>query len=82
MGRQTWVTRDAEGNVVSSTEVRSSSGCGGCLALLAGIVLVVGPAAWAANGEIPMAVAVAMYLVEALVGLAALDGFVRRRAVR
>jgi hypothetical protein len=36
MSRQTCVTRDAQGNVTGSTEVRSSSGCGGCFWLLLG----------------------------------------------
>jgi hypothetical protein len=43
MSRQTWVTRDAQGNVTGTTEVRSSSGCGGCFWLLLGIFVIVGP---------------------------------------
>ncbi|MGA8360632.1 MAG: hypothetical protein WB793_03290 [Candidatus Dormiibacterota bacterium] len=51
MSRKTWVTRDAQGNMTGSTEVRSSSGCGGCLWFLLGAVLVVDPAAWASDGR-------------------------------
>lgn len=65
MGKQVWIHRDAAGNVVSSTEVRSTSGCGGCLWVLLGIFVVVAPAAWAGDGTIPVAAAVVMYLVEA-----------------
>lgn len=64
MSRHVWIQRDAEGNVVSSTEVRSTSGCSGCLWVLLGIFVVVAPAAWAANGTVPVAAAVVMYLVE------------------
>lgn len=72
MSRQTWVTRDAQGNVTGTTEVRSSSSCGGCLWFVLVIFLVVGPAAWASDGQIPIAVAVFMYAVEVLVAVAAL----------
>jgi hypothetical protein len=82
MSRQTWVTRDAQGNVTGSTEVRSSSGCGGCFWLLLGIFVVVGPAAWASDGQIPVAVAAVMYAVEALVGIAALIRCDKRRKAR
>ena len=82
MGRQTWVTRDAQGNVVSSMEVRSSSCCSGCLWVLLGTVVVVGPAAWAGDGQIPVAAAVVMYLVEAVVAVAALVHYARGRGVR
>lgn len=64
MGRQVWIQRDAAGNVVSSTEVRSTSGCSGCLWVLLGIFVVCAPAAWAANGTVPVAAAVLMYLAE------------------
>ena len=82
MSRQTWVTRDAEGNVTGSTEVRSSSGCGGCLWLLLGTFVVVGPAAWAGDGQIPIAVAAGMYAVEALVAVGALIEWGKRRHAR
>ena len=79
MSRKTWVTRDAHGNVTGTTEVRSSWGCGGCFWLLLGIFLVAGPATWAGNGQIPVAVAVVMYLVEALVVIAAVIQYGKRR---
>lgn len=82
MSRQIWVTRDAQGNVVSTTEVRSSLGCTGCLWVLLGIFVVVGPAAWAGNGDIPVAAAVAMYAVEALFAAAVLIQYVQRRRIR
>jgi hypothetical protein len=82
MSRQTWLTRDAQGNVTGSTEVRSSSGCGGCLWLLLGVFVVVGPAAWASDGQIPVAVAAVMYAVEALVAIAALIQYGKRRNAR
>jgi hypothetical protein len=82
MSRQTWVTRDAQGNVTGSTEVRSSSGCGGCFWLLLGAFVVVGPAAWAGDGQIPIAVAAVMYAVEALVAVGALIQWGRRRNAR
>lgn len=66
MGRQVWITRDAEGRVVGSTEVRTTSGCSGCLWALLAIFVVAAPAAWAGNGTIPVAAAVVMYLVEAV----------------
>ena len=72
MSRQTWVTRDAQGNVTGSTEVRSSSGCGRCLWFLLGASLVVAPAGWASDGQVPVVVAGLMYAVEALVAMAAL----------
>lgn len=65
MGRQVWITRDGDGKIVGSTEVRTASGCGGCLWALLGIFVVFAPAAWAGDGTIPVAVAVVMYLVEA-----------------
>jgi hypothetical protein len=82
MSRQTWVTRDAQGNVTGSTEVRSSSGCSGCFWLLLAIVVVVGPAAWANDGQIPVAVAPVMYSVEALIAIAALIRWDKRRKAR
>ena len=82
MSRQTWVTRDGDGRVVSTTEVRRSSGCGGCLTVLAVIVAVVGPAAWAGNGDIPVALAVAMYVVEAVIVVAAMRQYAGRQRSR
>ena len=82
MSRETWVTRDAQGNVTGSTEVRSSSGCGGCLWLLLIAFVVVGPAAWAGNGQIPVAAAAVMYAVEALVATGALIQYAKRRNAR
>lgn len=82
MSRQTWVSRDAQGNVTGSTEVRSSSGCGGCFWLLLGIFVVLGPAAWASDGQIPIAVAAVMYAVEALVAIAALLKWAKGRNAR
>ncbi len=79
MSRQTWVTRDAQGNVTGSTEVRSSSGCGGCLWFLLGAFLVVAPAAWASEGQVPVVVAGFMYAVEALVAIAALRQYGKRK---
>jgi hypothetical protein len=79
VSRQTWVTRDAQGKVVSSTEVRKTSGCTGCLWVLLGLFVVIGPAAWAGDGQIPLAAAVVMYLVEAVVAIAALIGYAQRR---
>lgn len=79
MSRQTWVTRDAQGNVTGSAEIRSSSGCGGCLWVVLGAFVVVGPAAWASNSQIPVAAAVVMYAVEALVAIAALIEYSKRR---
>jgi hypothetical protein len=79
MSRQTWVTRDAQGNVTGSTEVRSSSGCGGCLWFLLGAFLVVAPAAWASDGQVPVVVAGLMYAVEALVAMAALRQYSKRK---
>lgn len=72
MSRQTWVTRDAQGNVTGSTEVRSSSGCGSCLWFLLGAFLVAAPAVWASDGQVPVVVAGFMYGVEVLVAIAAL----------
>jgi hypothetical protein len=80
VSRQTWVTRDAQGNVVSSTEVRSTSTCSGCLWIALGVFVVVAPAAWAGGGQIPLAVAVVMYVVEALIGIGLLVGYAKRRA--
>lgn len=82
MSRQTWVTRDAQGNVTSSTEVHLSSGCGGCVWLTLGVFVVVGPAAWAGDGQIPVALAAVMYAVEALVALAVLIRYGTRRNAR
>ncbi len=79
MSRQTWVTRDAQGNVTGSTEVRSSSGCGGCLWFLLGAFLVAGPAAWASDGQIPVVAAAFMYAVEVLVAVAALRQYSKRK---
>jgi hypothetical protein len=79
MSRQTWVTRDAQGNVTGSTEVRSSSGCGGCLWFLLGAFLVVAPAAWASDGQVPVVVAAVMYAVEAVVAIAALRQYGNRK---
>lgn len=70
MGRQVWITRDAEGRVVGSTEVHTSSGCGGCLWVLLGIFVVFAPAVWAGNGTISIAVAAVMYVVEAVMVIA------------
>ena len=72
MSRKTWITRDAQGNVVSSTEVHSSTSCAGCLWACLVVFIVVGPAAWAADGEIPVAAAVLMYIVEAVLAVIAL----------
>jgi hypothetical protein len=82
VGKQTWITRDAQGNVVRSTEVRSSSGCSGCLWILLGLFLVAAPAAWAGDGTIPVAAAVAMYVVEAVVAIAWVAQLGRRQSVR
>lgn len=82
MSRKIWITRDAQGNLVSSTDVRSSSGCPGCIWVLLDIVVVVGPAAWAANGDIPVTAAVGMYVVDGLIAVAALIQYAQRRAVR
>ncbi|HVC04731.1 MAG TPA: hypothetical protein VND88_08640 [Candidatus Acidoferrales bacterium] len=79
MSRQTWVTRDADGNVTGSTEVHSSSGCGGCLWLLLGAFVVAAPAVWANDGQIPVAVAGFMYAVELSVAIAALCRYGKRR---
>jgi hypothetical protein len=79
MSRQTWVTRDAQGNVTGSTEARSSWGCGGCLWFLLGAFLLVGPAAWASDGQIPVVVAGLMYAVEAVVAIAALRQHSKRK---
>lgn len=79
MSRQTWVTRDAQGNVTGSTEVRSSSGCGGCLWFVLGTFLVVAPAAWVSDGQIPVVVAAFMYAVELLVAIAALGQYIKRK---
>jgi hypothetical protein len=79
MSRQTWVTRDAQGNVTGSTEVRSSSGCGGCLWFLLGAFLVVGPAVWASDGQVPVVVAGFMYAVEVVVAIAALRQYSKRK---
>lgn len=82
MSRKTWVTRDAQGNVTGSGEIRSSSGCGGCLWLLLGVFVVIGPAAWAGDGEIPVAVAAGMYAMEALLAIAGLIHYAKRRGAR
>lgn len=79
MSRQTWVTRDAQGNVTGSTEVHSTSGCGGCLWLLLGAFLLAAPAAWAGDGQVPVVVAGFMYVVEALVAIAALRQYSKRK---
>jgi len=79
MSRQTWVTRDGQGNVIGSTEVRSSSGCGGCLWFLLGAFVVVAPAAWASDGEVPVVVAAFMYAVEVFVAIAALRQYNNRK---
>lgn len=81
MSRQTWITRDAQGNIVSRTDVKSSSGCSGCLWVLLGIFVVVGPAAWASNGDIPIAAAVGMYIVETIIAVAALIQYSQRRGL-
>jgi hypothetical protein len=79
MSRQTLVTRDAQGNVTGTTEVRSSSGCGGCLWVLLGAFLVVAPAAWAGDGQVPVVVAGFMYAVEVLVAITALLQYSKRK---
>lgn len=79
MGKQIWVTRDGQGNVISSTEVRSTSGCSGCLWVLLGLFIVAAPATWAGNGTIPVAVAVVMYVIEAVVVIVALVRYGARR---
>lgn len=81
MGRKTWVTRDAQGNVLSSTEVRSTSGCASCFWVLLVLFVVAAPAAWAGDGQIPLAVAVVMYIVEAVVAIAALVSYAQRHRV-
>lgn len=75
MSRQTWVTR----NVIGSTEVRSSSGCGSCLWFLLGAFLVVGSAAWASDGLLPVVVAALMCAIEAVVGIAARRQYSKQR---
>lgn len=82
VGKQVWIQRDAEGNVVGSTEVRSSSGCAGCFWVLLGLFVVAAPAVWAGNGTIPVAAAVVMYLIEALIVIAALVQRERRGSAR
>lgn len=79
MSRKIWITRDGQGNLISSTEIRSSSGCSGCLWALLGVFVVVAPAAWASNGDIPASAAVVMYVVEAVVAVAALIQNAQRR---
>ena len=79
MSRQTWVTRDAQGNVTGSTEVRSSSGCGSCLWFLLGAFLIVAPTAWAIDGQVPVVAAGFMYAVEVLVAIAALRQYSKRK---
>jgi energy-converting hydrogenase Eha subunit G len=80
MSRQTWVTRDSQGKVVSRTEVRKTSGCSSCLWVALGVFVFVAPAAWAGGGQIPLAVAVVMYIAEAMIALGALAGYAKRRA--
>jgi hypothetical protein len=82
MSRQTWVTRDAQGNVASSTEVRSTSGCSSCLWVLLGLFVVAAPAAWAGDGQIPVAVAVVMYIVEAAVAAGGIVNYLQRHRSR
>lgn len=82
MSRKRWVTRDAQGNVTGSGEIRSSSGCGGCLWVLLAVFVVIGPAAWAGDGQIPVAVAAGMYAVEVLVAVAGLIHYAKRRSAR
>jgi hypothetical protein len=79
LSRHTWVTRDAQGNVTGSTEVRSSSGCSGCLWFLLGAFLVVAPAVWASDGQVPVVVAGFMYAVEVVVAIAALRQYSQRK---
>jgi hypothetical protein len=79
MSRQTWVTRDAQGNVTGSTEMRSSSGCSGCFWFLLGAFLVAAPAVWASDGQVPVLVAGCMYAVEVLVATAFVRQYGRRK---
>ena len=65
MSRTLWVSRDAEGQVIGTTEVRRTSGCSGCLTFGLILFVIAAPAAWAGSGDIPLAVAVLMYIVEA-----------------
>ena len=55
----------------SITTITRRSGCGGCFWALLGVFVVFAPGAWAANGTIPVAVAVLMYVVLAVVVIAA-----------
>lgn len=52
------------------TTVTKKSGCGGCFWALLGVFVVFAPGAWAANGTVPVAVAVLMYAVLAVVVIA------------
>ena len=65
----------------SRTTVTKQSGCGGCFWALLGVFVVFAPGAWAANGTIPVAVAVAMYLIEAVVFGAGFVSWTKRRQV-
>jgi hypothetical protein len=78
MTRKLIITRDAEGKVVSTTEVRSSIGCAACVWTAIGIFVVVAPASWAASGRIPIGLAVIMYVVEAMVVVGAVAARARR----
>lgn len=52
------------------TTVQQQSGCAGCFYVLLGIFVVFAPAAWVGSGQLPVAAAVVMYLIEAVLLLA------------
>jgi hypothetical protein len=47
--------------------------------LLLGLVLVIGPAAWVSDGQLPVSAAVAMYCLEAFVAVAGIVQYLKRR---
>lgn len=75
MPKQTTVTYDGQGNVISRT-VTTKSGCG-CVTFIAAIVAVFGPIAW-----FPLWGAVLAYIFEALLLVGAAVAWAQRRSVR
>lgn len=77
MGKQTSVTYDGQGNVISTTTVRTQSGCGsGCgtmVAIVAFMVVLVYPATY-----FPLPLAVLAYVVVGLMLIAGAVAAVQR----
>ncbi|PZR84124.1 MAG: hypothetical protein DLM65_00560 [Candidatus Aeolococcus gillhamiae] len=84
MSKREQVVYDGDGRVVSRTVTQKKGAWGGlgCIGLMALIFVLVGPAAWAGNGQIPLAAAVVMYLIEATLLVAVIGAALKRHRVQ